>query len=228
MKRENAFRDTNNWYTNRCGYASPNLVNFAMGHAGNRVLDIGCATGEYIQKLKDYGFECVGVDANPKYVKEANTKGNEVYNMDAKHLELPDKSFDTALLFEVLEHIDDPAEVLKEAKRVSRKNVLITVPNCAGFDKLGPMGLTFVHMLEKDHVNFFTKKDLEELLSKHFNRSQVVEAEPILVIIDPTHISRRWWLSRSISALVSLGLIPSKLSCGLNAYYRLYGIADVV
>ncbi len=228
MKREKAFRNTNNWYANRSEYASLKLVNFAMSHAGNRVLDIGCATGEYIQRLKDYGFECIGIDANPIYVKEANAKGIVAYNMDAKRLEFPDKSFDTALLFEVLEHIDDPAEVLKEAKRVSRKNILITVPNCSGFDNLNLMGLTFEHMLEEDHVNFFTKKDLEEFLSKHFNRFQVVEAEPISVMIDPKSISRRWWLRRLISVLVGLGLIPRKLYCELGEYNRLYGIVDLI
>lgn len=217
MKREKVFRDTNNWYANRSGYASRELVNFAMSHAGNRVLDIGCATGEYVKRLKDHGFECLGVDMNPDYVKEANANGNEVYNMDAKHLDFPDKSFDTALLFEVLEHIDDPSEVLREAKRVSRKNVLITVPNCSGVDKLSQMGLTFEHMLEKDHVNFFTKSDLEGLLSEQFKDYEVIEAEPISLSIHklPTLLSPflrrlyRWNLMHPL------------------AYYRMYAIARV-
>lgn len=65
--------------------------------------------------------------------------------MDAKYLEYPDKFFDATLLFEVLEHINDPYKVLKEAKRVSRKYVPITVQNCRGCDKLSPKGLTFEH-----------------------------------------------------------------------------------
>ena len=217
MKREKVFRDTKNWYVNRSGYASSELVNFAMRHAGNRVLDIGCATGEYIQRLKDQGFECIGVDANPDYAKKANAKGIEAYCMDAKHLEFPDKSFDTTLLFEVLEHIDNPSEVLEEAKRVSRKNVLITVPNCTGFDKLSQMGLTFEHMLEKDHVNFFTKSDLEGLLSEQFKYFEVSEAEPVMLSIHmlPTLLSPilrklyRWNLMHPL------------------AYYRIYAIARV-
>jgi ubiquinone/menaquinone biosynthesis C-methylase UbiE len=228
MKIEKTFRDANKWYTNRSGYASPNLVKFAADHAGRRVLDIGCATGEYIQRLKDHGFECVGVDSNTDYIREAEAKGNVVYTMDARHLEFPDKSFDTLLLFEVLEHIDDPVEVLREAKRVSRKNILITVPNCAGFDRLSRFGLTFEHMLERDHVNFFTKKELEELLSRHFNKFQVLEAEPMSIVIDSSSISHRQWLGNLIISLVRLGLIPPKLCCRLNTYYRLYGVVDVV
>lgn len=227
MKKEKVFRDTKNWYVNRSGYASPELVNFAMRHAGNRVLDIGCATGEYIRRLKDHGFDCIGVDANPDYAKEANSKGNEAHCMNAKHLEFPDKSFDTALLFEVLEHIDDPSDVLEEAKRVSRKNLLITVPNCRGFDKLSPMGLTFEHMLEKDHVNFFTKNDLEGLLSEHFDKFQVIEAEPIIIKADPDFISSRL-LRKSIQFLTGLKLAGPKVRFGLGVYNRLYGVVDLI
>jgi ubiquinone/menaquinone biosynthesis C-methylase UbiE len=226
MNREKVFRDTKNWYLDRSGYASQKMVNFAIQHAGNRVLDIGCATGEYIRRLNECGFECVGVEANPEYVEAAKNKGLEVYNMDARHLAFPDKSFDTALLFEVLEHIDDPAEVLKEARRVSRKNLLITVPDCTGFDKLSQIGLTFEHMLEKDHVNFFAKEDLEALLSKHFERFRVVEAEPIVIKAGPTLICSRW-LRRSICFLMRLKLAGPKVRFGLGVYYRLYGIVDV-
>jgi ubiquinone/menaquinone biosynthesis C-methylase UbiE len=217
MRKEKAFRDTNNWYANRSGYASLELVNFAMSHAGNRVLDIGCATGEYTKRLKDHEFECIGVDKNPDYVKEANAKGNEAYRMDAKHLEFSDKSFDTALLFEVLEHIDDPSEVLKEAKRVSRKNVLITVPDCTDFDYLSQMGLTFEHMLEKDHVNFFTKSDLEGLLSEHFKDYEIHEADPVMLSIHELPAFLRPFLRR----LYRWNLVHPL------AYYRMYAIARV-
>ncbi len=46
---------------------------------------------------------------------------------------------------------------LEEVKRVTSKNILITVPNCSDFNKLKFHGLTYEHMLEKDYVNFFTK-----------------------------------------------------------------------
>ena len=32
-----------------------------------------------------------------------------------------DKSFDTVILFEILEHVSRPVEILKEAKRVAKK-----------------------------------------------------------------------------------------------------------
>lgn len=50
------------------------------------------------------------------------------YQMDAHNLKFNDKSFDIAVLGEVIEHTNDPIQVLKEAKRVS-KRIIITVPD---------------------------------------------------------------------------------------------------
>ncbi len=47
---------------------------------------------------------------------------------DASKLPFTDKSYDTAVLSEILEHVDDPVKCMKEAKRVAKK-VVITVPN---------------------------------------------------------------------------------------------------
>lgn len=62
----------------------------------------------------------------------------DIYNipnfkqMDAHNLKFQDKSFDIAILGEIIEHVEDPVRVIKEAKRVGRK-VLITVPDEANW-----------------------------------------------------------------------------------------------
>ena len=130
MKREEIFRNTKDWYNDINNYTSKNLINFAKNNSGKNILDIGCATGEYCQKLIELGFNCIGIDINEKYVKKANEIGVEAYVMSGNDLKFPDKSFDTILLFEVLEHVKNPENVLNEAIRVAKKNILITVPNC--------------------------------------------------------------------------------------------------
>lgn len=128
MKKDEIFRDTKNWYLEKSNYASAALIEFAVQFAGKKILDAGCATGEYCVKLSELGFECTGVDINPAYVAKAKTIGIDAYVMDGRSLKFPDNSFDTILLFEVLEHVNNPEDILKEAKRVTRKNILITVP----------------------------------------------------------------------------------------------------
>ena len=158
MKNNEIFRDTKNWYLTIEPYASPKSINFVARHAGRKILDLGCATGGYCNSLNNLGFKCTGVDINPEYVKKAHENGIEAYTMEADNLEFPDNSFDTVLLFEILEHVDKPHKILKESKKVAKKNILITVPNCTQFFELKSAGLTYEHILERDHINFFTKK----------------------------------------------------------------------
>lgn len=161
------------------GVFSP-FISFCQQHAGKRILDFGCATGGYCLELKKLGFECVGIDINEEYIKIAQQKGVEAHLIKDR-LPFNDNSFDTVIMFEILEHVQDPDRILKEAKRVAKKNILITVPNCEGFEKLGSYGLTYNHFLAMDHINFFTKKDLENLLSNHFDNFKITEEEPIMI-----------------------------------------------
>jgi len=215
MKKENIFRNTKNWYLTKSNYVSHHLIKFAVNNAGSNILDVGCATGEYCQKLNDLGFKCVGVDVNSEYITKAKKNSVEAYIMNGKSLDFMDNSFDTVLLFEVLEHVKCTDIILKEAKRIAKKNVLITVPNCTDYFILRRFGLTYEHMLEKDHINFFTKKDLEDLLSKYFKKFKVEKKEPINTVFSP------WWLRKPISLLYKLKFLKPAI------YFRLYAVAEV-
>ncbi len=214
LTKEKIYRDSKTWYAEiGQGIFSPHLINFCRQYAGKRILDFGCATGGYCLELKRLGFECVGVDVNEEYIKLARQKGVEAHLIKDR-LPFDDNSFDTVIMFELLEHVQDPEGILKEAKRVAKKNILITVPNCEGFEKLGSYGLAYNHFLDLDHINFFTKKDLENLLSKHFEKFKVEEKEPIAL----GAIRLPWWLRKPVSLLYKLRFIKT------NIYYRLYTV----
>lgn len=220
MDKNEVFRDTRDWYLENKDYIWPNLIKFTMKNAGKRILDLGCATGEYCSNLEDIGFKCTGVDINPKYIEKALEKGIDAYEMEGDNLNFPDDAFDTVLIFEVLEHIPDPYPILKEARRVARKNILITVPNSTQFAALRSIGLTYEHVLEKDHVNFFTREDLEDLISKEFKRFEVVEDDPIDLIPLITKNSSKW-LKLMFSLFNKFHSIKPAL------YNRLYAVIEV-
>jgi SAM-dependent methyltransferase len=216
MERSEIFRDTKDLYLNVSHYTSKNLINFAKHNAGTNILDIGCATGEYCQKLTELGFNCIGIDINEKYVKKAIEIGVEAHIMSGDDIKFPDKSFDTILLFEVLEHVKNPGNVLNEAIRVAKKNILITVPNCSDFHKLTRYSLTYDHMLEMDHVNFFTKQELESLISPYSNNFEVKEVEPMF-----TCLTVPWWLKFPFSIFYKWDILKNQI------YYRLTAKIEV-
>ncbi len=185
-------------------------------HKGDRILDIGGGEGVYSNELKNLGFNIICIDTNEDYIKKSLEKGIESYVMDGCNLNFPDNSFDIILLFEVLEHVPDFDNILKEAKRVARKYVLITVPNCGGFEKLKP-NITYDHFLASDHVNFFTKEDLEDIFSKHFEKFSVEERESIHRVIGLPN-----WLNYILSGLILLKIIKTD-----DIYYRLFSVIEV-
>lgn len=176
---DTVFRDTKNFYdTMPAHVVSRPLVHFLEKYAGHKILDLGCATGNYCLYLSQKGFETTGVDINEKYVEIAKSRGVNAYHIHNKtHFE--DKSFDTVMIIEVLEHLPEPSIVLKEAKRLARKNVLITTPNCNNFELLRTEGLLFEHFADKDHRNFFTPQTMKELLLQYFPSVTLKERNPI-------------------------------------------------
>jgi SAM-dependent methyltransferase len=172
-------RDTRDWYRDadpmeQVDYA---LVDFVAQHAGRSVVDLGCGLGGYARVLADRGFEVRGLDVVPEYVERARELGVRADVYDGERLPLEDGSVDTVFLLEVIEHLEDPAPLLAEARRVARGSVLVTTPNCT--QDFGRVPVEFSHMLDVDHKQFFTEASLTALLDGVFGSCQVEQVAPI-------------------------------------------------
>ena len=172
-------RDTRSWYreADPMQQVDEALVDFVRRHAGRHVVDLGCGLGGYSKALAGHGFELSAFDVVPEYVERARSLGVEAEVYDGKTLPLADQAVDTVILLEVLEHLEDPAELLREARRVARRNVLVTTPNCTqGF---GAVPVEFSHMLDVDHRQFFTDVSLRALLDGVFGSCVVEQVAPV-------------------------------------------------
>ena len=216
LKRTDIYRDSKEWYSGLITpMASRELIRFCRRFAGKRILDLGCATGDYCLELGKLGYECMGADINEAYVAAARKKGVNAV-VSGEKLPFEDNSFDTVILFEVLEHVQGPERVLREAKRVSAGNILITVPDCGGLSALRGCRLTCEHFLEMDHFNFFTEADLKTLLAAHFAKFTAERKEPIMI----WNAGLPRWLRVPISALYRLGAFR------MDLFNRLYAVAE--
>lgn len=98
------------------------------------LLEVGCGSGEFLQKVVSGVDSVMGVDINPDALARARAKGLTVTDQPLGKLS---QTFDMVVLFEVLEHLPSPGEML--AAMVDRLNpggtLVIAVPNPAGYLK---------------------------------------------------------------------------------------------
>jgi ubiquinone/menaquinone biosynthesis C-methylase UbiE len=103
----------------------------AFVRAGDVVLDVGCNTGFY-RSFIPHAAEVHGVDVNPKLVEVAAQRLTSARTALAESLPFPDASFDVVNVSGILEQVYDPAAVLREAARVSRRFVTGTTTHATG------------------------------------------------------------------------------------------------
>jgi 2-polyprenyl-3-methyl-5-hydroxy-6-metoxy-1,4-benzoquinol methylase len=191
-------RDTRTWYRDADPMEKVDraLVDFVAEHAGRTVLDLGCGLGGYSRALAERGFEMRALDVVPNYVERARSIGVDAELYDGQTIPMEDGSVDTVILLEVLEHLEHPAPLLREARRVARSGVLVTTPNCT--QDFGEVPVEFSHMLDTDHRQFFTVSSLSRLLDDVFGSSVVEQTAPIdrnlagVLLPQPLRAVHRW------------------------------------
>jgi SAM-dependent methyltransferase len=109
------------------------LLLFAKEANPQTILDAGCGEGFTLKRLKEknIGKRHEGVEYNTQAINLGKKlfpalliKEGNIYSLPYK-----DNSFDLVICTEVLEHLDNPKKALLEIKRVSRKYILVSVPN---------------------------------------------------------------------------------------------------
>jgi phosphatidylethanolamine/phosphatidyl-N-methylethanolamine N-methyltransferase len=147
---------------------------------GERLLVIGCGTGADLPFLPER-LEVLAIDLTPAMIRQAMAHarpGIEFRVMDGMALDLPDGSFDAAILHMVLEVIPDPARCLAEAARVLRVGGRLSI-----FDKFVPEGVHYGPLRRAglaliDFVFTTTNQRMEEILVRSGAPFAVERDEP--------------------------------------------------
>ena len=125
----------------------------------DKVIDIGCGVGVFTKMVKNKypNAEVWGTDISDQAIKD-NFKENPNINYHHGYIGgqdfLQDNYFDLVFSGEVIEHIDDPSVLFKEAYRILKKGgkLIITTP-------------IEDHVHSEEHIWEFEKTDLEKLFT---------------------------------------------------------------
>jgi SAM-dependent methyltransferase len=137
---------------------------FKARTAEPRVLDVGCATGALLEKLRDRGWDCKGVEISPSGEYARRERSLDVRSLPLGACNFPAASFHLVLASHLIEHLNDPAGFAAEVYRVLAPGgcFLATTPNIAGLQARLFRGRWRSAIF--DHLYLFSVKTLSRLL----------------------------------------------------------------
>ena len=113
-------------------------VLFSRLKTGEKILEVGCATGSFIEKLCSGGFEAEGLEFNSIAVAKAQEQKLPVSSIDLKVLACGNPAaYDVVCSFQVLEHVSDPAAFISDCLALLKPKgrLVLCVPNYESFLK---------------------------------------------------------------------------------------------
>ncbi len=116
------------------GFAGEYLA-FVLSKASGRVLEVGCGFGDLLAELKDAGKDVAGVEINPAAVDFCRKRGLDVRCGTLESAQFPAESFDTAIMWHVIEHVPFPVETLKNILKTLKPGgkLYLYCPNVASY-----------------------------------------------------------------------------------------------
>jgi len=139
-----------------------------LGKKKGKVLEIGSGTGELLNALKKYGWDCDGVEPD----KDARVLAEKNHNLklhdSINKIKIGKKKYDRIMLWHVLEHISDINKTLSTIYKFLKKDGLciIAVPNYKSFDARIYSKFWAAYDVPR-HLFHFNKKSLISIMNKH-------------------------------------------------------------
>jgi len=144
---------------------------------GGRLLDIGCGNGTtYLTRMRTMGWDTYGVELNDRACQYAIAAGHNVFCGQLSDAAWPNDYFDAISLWDTLEHIHNPTQVLTECHQILKTDgiLALSVPN---------FGSIYARMFKDKwfmftaplHCHHYTFDTLKKLLDKCRFRVSMVE-----------------------------------------------------
>lgn len=132
---EDTFRGELSQIYERLSVYLPLLEEVKLLISGDIVIDVGCGRGEWLQLLKDNGYQGVGIDINQEMLEQCKSMGLSVLESDALSYlrSLPDSSAGCITGFHIVEHLsfESLVQMINETYRVLRPGgmIIFETPN---------------------------------------------------------------------------------------------------
>ncbi len=131
------------------------------------LFDLGAGWGHFMLTGQQLGYDVYGIEISEQpYLYSKNDLKLPVDHIDFFEMK-EDKTFDIITMWDVLEHIDKADPFIEKCARINSKNgyIVIQVPQIDSY--FAKKYKDEWKMMSLDHVNYFGKKTITQLLNKH-------------------------------------------------------------
>lgn len=131
---------------------------------GERVLEIGCGDGVFLEKLRQKNIEAVGLEFNDMALKKALAKGLDVKKEPIEVFAAENREkFDAVVLFQVLEHVYDVVPFINALLSCLKKGgkLIVSVPDNSPYHKNYRIHLTL--NLPPHHMGLWNAESFKNL-----------------------------------------------------------------
>jgi SAM-dependent methyltransferase len=165
-QRSDAMMSISRW---RRRHAAGILRRFIAGyHQEGRLLDVGCATGWFLEEMRAHGWDVEGVEVSARAAAIAREEyGLKVFNSTLAEFEAPENAFDVATLWDVLEHLPSPKAALEKINDLlaSGRHLVFSIPNLQSFDAQ-LFGQRWIGWDAPRHLHLFSRSVVDRLLAE--------------------------------------------------------------
>ncbi len=132
-----------------------------------RLLDVGSATGAFVQAANEANWEAIGVEISDYAASEGRKKGLDIRTGIIETCGFDENSFDVITMLDVFEHLPNPVETLSHIKKLLRPGGLfvINIPD-AGSAYARIMGKRWPLIIPPEHIHLFNINNLEMILDR--------------------------------------------------------------
>ncbi len=132
------------------------------------LLDVGCATGLFLQGMRKRGsWEVYGVEPSEYAAASARQSGLQVITGTLDDVTFPNHTFDVVTMWDVIEHVHDPLGTLQQVARLLKPGGLLVIrtPNYDSWDAR-LFGRYWSGFEPPRHLYIFTPSTIESALTK--------------------------------------------------------------
>lgn len=218
----------NEWYYESRKWEYDEAADFILRHKPASLLEIGCGSGVFLEKIAGVVPDIEGVDINEEALRVCKEKGLKAQKCDISATAACDvirNKYDMVVLFEVIEHLDNPREVFRFIDDILADNgtVIMAMPNPAGYFKY----LDAVLLDMPPHHNTAWPKEVFDYIARQYEWSMTGYAtEPLRYVHYVMYLSSIAKLHALSNSRMINAIVTKLTKLAINVFAPFYYATD--